>query len=640
MKKIAVKVIALILAAMMVAAVAPAAMFAETAPQNGLPEGVTVDWNVKGSWNHSLTFTITIGEGVNVDRINLGDLMERADFAEIGYLPASVDTYTFEVIDNSGNGYTYEPQSITLSTPEFHVYERGGYSTVMNRCYNAALGALGCSKKDADMEHDVIGAKLKEKGYGTADMDDAAVTAEYLDDYYVDYYNENYNGNATTLSEVSEQFLIDMMKVNENLVVRENNMTVAQYMGYRYLYEVGYGVDVIGDGNYVPFMQYTDKNTEAYASLDELFNGLAGDTEKIFKTQISGPLVWNHYQNFIIEQSLTFNLVKPGCEKISVPGIDKKIVLPEEEVIHDDIAAGEDVNFVLRSNIGEDFTAIFDGIDYPVVGGDPNDYGYNRDDFGSYSFAFHDSYDPAFVIDEDSFVVKVKDTVLTAEQYTLTNDVENHKFVVEINDLVQLFLDKVFNYNDIGTAPITVEYAAKTDGMLAGNYVNEAWVVYNETETNHASVDVDTYKISVFKYDQATEAALNGAEFTLYGSKEETVVGEDGTETTITVIDMDNVIATGVSGEDGRAVFDGLDIGVYFVVETKAPNGYVCNSDPQQVTITGNEEDCVVELNFANVEIPHTGGEGTTLFYIVGGAILACAAVMYVVSRRKASDNA
>ena len=652
MKKIAAKVIALLLAAMMVAAAVPAAMFAETAPSEGLPEGVTVTYVPNGETNHTHDITITIDKGVNYARIEMGDIFAILEnFTD--YVPASTDTYNITVVDNSGNGYAYEPQSVTLSTPEFHVLTDGGASTVMFKVWNSAIGELGLDGFQArEATNAKVGELLRAKGYGTNDMTDEEINAEFLDDFYVDYYNRHYNANAKDLSEVSLNFVIDMMKIGKDCTERENNLTVAQYMGYRYFYEWGYTLstdkdsvdeDYVGDGEDrirfgIPFMQYTDKSTDAYKSLDNLFAGLKNGQTRTFKTRIIGSEVCNQYQSFIFEQALSFNLVK--STKISFPGIDKKIVLADGEVVHDDIAAGEDVHFILRSNIGEDFAEVFPE-NYPVAGQEPNGYGYTVDDFGTYTFEFHDIYDPAFTIDDGSFVVKVKDITLRPDQYTLTMDTENHTFTVAINSLVQLFLDGVFDYEDIGVAPITVEYTASTNGMEAGSYVNKAWVEYQGTETTHANVDVKTYKISVFKYDQQDDRiALAGAEFALYGSKKVVTTNEDGAETIKYEIDTENLIAEAISDENGYAIFDGLDIGIYYVVETKAPEGYVCNSDPLMVEITGEAEGSVVEISFANVKIPHTGGEGTTVFYAVGGAILACAAVMYVVSHRKASNNA
>ena len=46
---------------------------------------------------------------------------------------------------------------------------------------------------------------------------------------------------------------------------------------------------------------------------------------------------------------------------------------------------------------------------------------------------------------------------------------------------------------------------------------------------------------------------------------------------------------------------------------------------------TGN----VANVQFANSQIPHTGGMGTTMFTVGGAAILAAAGALFVVSRRK-----
>ena len=48
----------------------------------------------------------------------------------------------------------------------------------------------------------------------------------------------------------------------------------------------------------------------------------------------------------------------------------------------------------------------------------------------------------------------------------------------------------------------------------------------------------------------------------------------------------------------------------------------------------------MVNVNFANSQIPHTGGMGTTMFSIVGGALIATAGVIFVISRKKRARSA
>ena len=39
-------------------------------------------------------------------------------------------------------------------------------------------------------------------------------------------------------------------------------------------------------------------------------------------------------------------------------------------------------------------------------------------------------------------------------------------------------------------------------------------------------------------------------------------------------------------------------------------------------------------VNFTGIELPSTGGMGTTLFYIVGGLMVVCAGVVLVTKKR------
>ena len=63
--------------------------------------------------------------------------------------------------------------------------------------------------------------------------------------------------------------------------------------------------------------------------------------------------------------------------------------------------------------------------------------------------------------------------------------------------------------------------------------------------------------------------------------------------------------------------------------ETKAPDGYVPIDDYKQL------DDAVVEIvNVKGEELPETGGMGTTLFYALGGLMVAAAAVLLITKKR------
>lgn len=139
-------------------------------------------------------------------------------------------------------------------------------------------------------------------------------------------------------------------------------------------------------------------------------------------------------------------------------------------------------------------------------------------------------------------------------------------------------------------------------------------------------------------------------------------------EKTELVTSTEHVVSTAQVGSDGKLVFDGLAAGDYVITEVKSPDGYNLLEEPIEVTIectisepvsedstctwtakdtTTNDgitvENGVVKITVQNERgslLPSTGGMGTTMFYVVGGVLVAGAAVAYVVKRRMDANNA
>ena len=111
-----------------------------------------------------------------------------------------------------------------------------------------------------------------------------------------------------------------------------------------------------------------------------------------------------------------------------------------------------------------------------------------------------------------------------------------------------------------------------------------------------------------------------------------------------------------ITDDTGIATFEGLGNGTYTLKETKAPEGYDLLDDTFSVTLDSaptldgpnwkvdgkpvdlDENSLIIKEfvieNNKGVTLPGTGGIGTTLFYAVGGALVAGASVLFVTKKR------
>ena len=124
-----------------------------------------------------------------------------------------------------------------------------------------------------------------------------------------------------------------------------------------------------------------------------------------------------------------------------------------------------------------------------------------------------------------------------------------------------------------------------------------------------------------------------------------------------TIQTRESVTATGVVGSDGILRVEGLSAGEYTITEVKAPAGYNLLKTPIVIRIdwsapAASSTDCswtvsgvegavvigglvkVTIENNAGTELPSTGGIGTTIFYVLGGALVLAAVVLLVTRKR------
>lgn len=204
------------------------------------------------------------------------------------------------------------------------------------------------------------------------------------------------------------------------------------------------------------------------------------------------------------------------------------------------------------------------------------------------------------------------------------------------NNVAYLIVDYSANLNKY--AIIGKEGNPNTDAKLEyGNRSKTAFVKGN-------TVYVYTYVIGVTKYDEKGNKLAN-AEFALYKTKENATA-------------QANEIATGTSDSDGKVVFIAnksnneirLQSGKYYVVETKAPEGYNLYGKVIEINAEATYNDTIVNGTYVNqcpdngiatvdvtdskVTLPQTGGH-VIYFTFAGIALIALGGISLALLKKK-----
>ena len=342
---------------------------------------------------------------------------------------------------------------------------------------------------------------------------------------------------------------------------------------------------------------------------------------------------------YLVDTSLgslcSLNTTAPSVkiqEKNSDTTIEKKIVITgitgEEKVDSNSAGIGDTVNFKITITVKD---------------GAPKGY------------VLHDKLS-GLTFDSDSLKVKVGTRELTANtDYTLVaNPTDGDSFDVE-------FIDGKLKPNDVVVVTYSATVAANATIAGAGNK-NTAQLVYNGKHSTKEETTTYVWKLNVHKYaldSKNKEVALSGAKFVLY-RKDDTdkkyYATLAGGKIDSWVTDKNSATTLETSGE-GNILIEGLNVGTYYLEETEAPVGYNKLTKPIEVKITATSDatgvsetveyknssetsytqatDATVKvLNKAGTQLPSTGGIGTTLFYVIGGGLMAVAAVLLVAKKR------
>ena len=314
-------------------------------------------------------------------------------------------------------------------------------------------------------------------------------------------------------------------------------------------------------------------------------------------------------------------------EKNGVPSVDKQVQEDSDNSWGDknDAEIGQEVNFKTTIN---------------VTAGNTTNY------------VLHDTM-TGLTYKANSIQIKKENGTVTLTKgtdYTIETPADGCSFEIK-------FVNGKLNAGDV----VVVTYTAtvNANAVVAGTVnTNETWLDYSsDGHTTHDTTRTYVWEFKIYKYTKGARenetVSLPGAEFVLYkksGATKSYLTAKDNKLTDWTT--EENSATKFTSDNNGNVSISGLDAGEYYLKETKAPDGYNKLTDDIKVVLTEeyNEStnvgtasfaysnvtkaDKVEVENNAGTTLPSTGGMGTTVFYVVGGGLMAVAVVLLVTKKR------
>ena len=212
----------------------------------------------------------------------------------------------------------------------------------------------------------------------------------------------------------------------------------------------------------------------------------------------------------------------------------------------------------------------------------------------------------------------------------------------------------------------TVTYYAKVNKNAVVTEKNKAQLEYGNkpgdtTTTTPSEAKTPTYPLDILKTKKDSNVKLAGAKFSLYTSEADAkngtnpikVTGNNGNyvvDSNSTTTEFESVENIEEKGYNLRV--NGLAEGTYYLVETKAPDGYNKLTAPVVIKITKStdtdvnnwtiskdgtvETDKIIDIaNSTGSLLPSTGGRGAIAFAVIAAILVFGVAVSFIRDKRK-----
>lgn len=261
----------------------------------------------------------------------------------------------------------------------------------------------------------------------------------------------------------------------------------------------------------------------------------------------------------------------------------------------------------------------------------------------------HDKMEKGLTFDNNSVKVKVDNGDVVVSNYTLTtsNLSDGCTFEIEFKD------DYIANL-PAGTQIIVTYSASLNENAVIGptGNKNDTWLKYGNGGSVTDETKTYSYSFDLVKTDNSNKL-LAGAQFELYTNKnctDKVALVEDGNDYRVASATekatTNFTSAVIVSNDTSKITVNGLKGKTsYWLKEIKAPEGYneleepykfIMGADNMSATLNGTQwgDGGVHVINNAGTVLPSTGGMGTTVFYVVGGGLMAVAVVLLVTKKR------